>query len=439
LTFLVADNQPFLAMGEAWNTYSHSSSPHPTSAAKAAQTRASLRPPIFNPYDRFTQPEFDAWIGDITGALKRALDHEAQPTVNLPSHHSGTWNTVPDHLGDSFSADGRAQPSAPSEDWDEESPVEDSFAQIASRRAKGKARDPREGPGLGLKDQPIELLSDSEEEEVVDSLEVDAVISDDSDSIVLEGSSGETDYAESEVDEGGEANVGQPGTSTQHIVAFLSTKDSVHNQEVTGHFDAKARRASEEDLQFPRNTETFRNNDCDGNEGFAVLGNIGGTDDGVSYSFIASCLQPNFIRNAVEFHIPSQSVTPFDVELADPWDGPRTYAEDYYSGGDRLIPGLTPNRLTPIFRSPAHTLPGLPTASNTEGRPFPSPSVSSTPPLPKAQDTVDGDDLSGSPQYGATEATFVDQEDVNELASEPYYDHVGVVGMPVLSFACHHF
>jgi hypothetical protein len=289
LTFLVADNQPFLAMGEAWNTHSHPSSPPPTSAAKAAQMRASLRPPIFNPYDRFTQPEFDAWIGDITGALKRALGHEAQPTVNSPSHHSGSWNTVPNHPGGSFSADGRTQPSAPSENWDEESPVEDSFAQIASRRAKGKARDPREGPGLGLKDQPIELLSDSEEEEVVDSLEVDAVISGDSDSIDLDGSSGETDYAESEVDEGGEANVGQPGTSTQHIIAFLSTKDSAHNQEVTGHFNTKARHTREE-VPFPRNTETFRNNDDDGNEGFAVLGNIGGTDDGVSYTFITSCL-----------------------------------------------------------------------------------------------------------------------------------------------------
>src|SRR5712675_1364832 len=117
-------------MGEARSIRFRSVSPNSTPPAKTAQTRVSLRPPIFNPYDRFTQPEFDAWIGDITGALKRALDHEAQPTVNLPSHHSGTWNTVPDHLGDSFSADGRAQPSAPSEDWDEESPVEDSFAQI---------------------------------------------------------------------------------------------------------------------------------------------------------------------------------------------------------------------------------------------------------------------------------------------------------------------
>ena len=274
-----------LAMGDAWNIRSHSASPHSTPTAKAAHPRASLRPPIFNPYDRFTQPEFDAWIGDITSALKRALDHEPEPTVNSPSRPSGIWNTIPDHLGGTPSAEGRAR--SP-EVHDEESAVEDSFAYIASRRAKGKARDPREGPGLGLKGQPIELLSDSEEEEVVESLEAHAVASEDSDSIILEGSSGETDYVESEVDDNGEANDGKPGTSTQHIMTSLTSEVTVHDQEPASHFDAKARRATGEGLPLPRNTEAPLGDDGDRNESFAVIGNTRGTHDGASYRIMTT-------------------------------------------------------------------------------------------------------------------------------------------------------
>lgn len=255
--------QQFLAMGEAWNIRSHSRSPHSSPTAQAAHARASLRPPIFNPYDRFTKPEFDAWIGDITGALKSALSYEAEAEVDSPSRHSSSWNTIPDKIGGSLSADRRAQSPASSEACNDESAFEDSFAQMASRRAKGKARDPREGPGLGLKGLPIELSSDSEEEEVVNSLEVGAVLSEDSDVSSQEGSYSDTDYTESESDEGGEASYGLPGTSTQHIVTLSSSENSGQGQEV------------------------------DRITGFAVLRDRG-TSDGVSYgSFFCHCLQPN--------------------------------------------------------------------------------------------------------------------------------------------------
>src|SRR5712671_6790298 len=213
-------------MGEARSIRFRSVSPNSTPPAKTAQTRVSLRSPIFNPYDRFTQPEFDSWIGDITSALKRALNHDAEPEVDSPSRHRGGWHTVPSEGASSFSAEGWAQSPASSEARDEESTLEDSFARIASRRAKGKARDPREGPGLGLKGQPIELSSDSEEEEAVDSLEAGAVLSEDSDTSVREGSDGETDYAESELDEDGDSSSAWPGTSTQHIVALSSNENA---------------------------------------------------------------------------------------------------------------------------------------------------------------------------------------------------------------------
>ncbi len=48
-----------------------------------------------------------------------------------------------------------------------------------------------------------------------------------------------------------------------------------------------------------------------------------------------------------------EPVTP--VEILDPWVGPKTYAEDFYSGGDLVAPvaaGLTPNNMTPADMSP---------------------------------------------------------------------------------------
>lgn len=269
-------NQPFLAMGEAWNTHSHSPSPHSSPTAQATRARASLRPPIFNPYDRFTQPEFDAWIGDITGALKSALSHDAEAEADSPSLRSSNWNTIPER---------RAQSPALSEGRDDESALEDSFAQIASRRAKGKARDPREGPGLGLQGQPIELSSDTEEEEVFDSLDAGAVVSEDSDVSVREDSGGETDYTESELDEDEDAGSAWPGTSTQHIVALSSNENAGQDQEVTGRSEVEAHRTEYEAVKSPRHTEAIREDEDDGSASFAMLRKRGASD-GASYSSI---------------------------------------------------------------------------------------------------------------------------------------------------------
>lgn len=96
-------------MASPYSTPRYPGAPNPTPRS----TQKGLRPPIHNPYDKFTQPEFDAWIGDITGALKRALGREEAP---LPVQR------------------------APSHPTDEEG-VEDSFAEVKARRlAKGKER-----------------------------------------------------------------------------------------------------------------------------------------------------------------------------------------------------------------------------------------------------------------------------------------------------------
>jgi hypothetical protein len=267
-------------MGEALNSRSQPLRSTPTT--KASPARASLRPPIFNPYDRFTQPEFDAWIGDLTDALRHALRHEPEPEADYPSRPNNSWKTIQDQRGGGLTADRLAKSPTSTEGHDEESTLEDSFAQIASRKAKGKARDPREGPGLGLKDQPIELLSDSEEEEVVDSLGRDAVFLEHSDQSSEESSGGETEYADSELAEGQEESPGQPGTSTQHIVSFVSHEDANSDQEVESS-DAEACDTSEEGgQQSPDRMGTFRKDYKNGDEAFLMQGSREGIEDGVS-------------------------------------------------------------------------------------------------------------------------------------------------------------
>jgi hypothetical protein len=108
--------------------------------------------PILNPYDKFTQPEFDAWIGGITSALRHALDPEdesLQPPPPTPSHPIRSRISPPRlESGEEYA----------------EEDVDDSFAEVIQRRrvAKGKQRDPAEGPGLyhdrGAREAPIESV-----------------------------------------------------------------------------------------------------------------------------------------------------------------------------------------------------------------------------------------------------------------------------------------
>jgi len=119
-------------------------------------TNKPPKPPIHNPYDKFTQPEFDVWIDDITGALRRALGHYTTPT------NSGTFRAI-DRTGAESESDGGEWGLA--NDSSEDESVDDSFGELRATHLKGKARDPREGPGLGGKNQPIEIESDPEGDE----------------------------------------------------------------------------------------------------------------------------------------------------------------------------------------------------------------------------------------------------------------------------------
>jgi hypothetical protein len=133
------------------------STPYIPSGAANKSSKAP-RPPIHNPYDKFTQPEFEAWIGDITSTLRKALGQEPVPLAN------GGSNATGDHLD--YTSEEEADTSE--DDSEESQSIQDSFAEVKARRAKGKGRDPREGPGLGSQHQPIDVELDSDSEEYSD-------------------------------------------------------------------------------------------------------------------------------------------------------------------------------------------------------------------------------------------------------------------------------
>lgn len=147
--------------------------PHPTplSAAQNLSGSKLSRPPIQNPYDKFPQADFDNWINGITGALKQALGQAELEPQPLLKQRSSQW-TSPQV--------GHAKLRYPSAGMheDDEDVGNETFAEIKARRlGKGKARDPREGPGLqnGHRHEPIEIVSSDEEDidEVAQSIRID--------------------------------------------------------------------------------------------------------------------------------------------------------------------------------------------------------------------------------------------------------------------------
>lgn len=96
------------------------SSAYPWAPNSTPRLPTSIRPPIHNPYDKFTQPQFDEWIGDITGALRKALGQEEEETLE-------SQTTQP------------REDAHPVSDIDEDN-IEDSFAEWKAVRAREKGK-----------------------------------------------------------------------------------------------------------------------------------------------------------------------------------------------------------------------------------------------------------------------------------------------------------
>ncbi len=425
---------------------------------------------MVNPYEKFTQAEFDHWISGITGTLRKVLGHEPDEP-DISEHTDTAYPETSDDQEYESEGDG----------------VNDSLADIRARYVtrlnKGKARDPMEGPGLstwgkGDRDAPIEIDldedgspdedalddeevvqhlsffqdSDEEEEEGEESPDewqlpqsslrtrIDLDVSDQeaneeedesassegderpgSDNVIellssdeepREGQkiTSEDEYESSEdedvgrsADEGTE-NVGKveeedvdgfspvPGSahSDGEVVADDDDEKLEESQSTDEEDDIEEEDADEEEGSDVSEEEEFDEPHSDGDRspGREII-TVDSDEEEDQLDDEADATQPpdrdtgtNFIflycyasslTECIAFP-PHFGDTQTRIEIRDPWLGPRTYAEDYYSGGPVLpLPGtvldahhlganddtefLTPGVITPAESNERESLP----------------------------------------------------------------------------------
>ncbi|KAF7321578.1 hypothetical protein MKEN_00678800 [Mycena kentingensis (nom. inval.)] len=149
---------------------------HPTTLTLGTTRSHIPRAPIVNPYEKFTQPQFDAWVGDITGALRDALGFRAKTPPRAKTKRE--WH-VPRR-------DASIEEEQVEQQNDEAAEEEDMVPESANAKDKGKGRDPREGPGLrgakgvGDRETPIEIGDsddEMEQDEELDDEEYDSQFS----------------------------------------------------------------------------------------------------------------------------------------------------------------------------------------------------------------------------------------------------------------------
>ncbi|KAG6857201.1 hypothetical protein H0H87_008267 [Tephrocybe sp. NHM501043] len=336
--------------------------------------------PQHNPYDKFTQPEFDAWIGGITGALKRALGQEDED-VFLPEENFNQRDAL-------YSSDEEVERLVEPDEQSSDEDLEDSF--LHTRRvSKGKARDPREGPGFGKGglNEPIVIGSESEEEENEESEDDD--VSEEWD---------ETSQSEEEVNSESGSNEAESSVHArirhaQSATVLTKQKDEHEDEEEEFEEDIELSGENGEDdydVQQPSSpilVASDEEGDVDENppqiyvlEDEEPVEELSDEDDTTPQYTFDRIGPPRRLAN-LEIRVLSeeeaddveeveeQNIQPLDndtcgkpllafaktalltvlcllhpafpprasetehVEIRDPWSGPKTYAEDYYSGG----------------------------------------------------------------------------------------------------------
>ncbi|KAM5542871.1 hypothetical protein V8D89_003255 [Ganoderma adspersum] len=354
-------------MTTPFSTPRYPGAPNPTPRSTGKLPRA----PIHNPYDKFTQPEFDAWIGDITGALKRALGREDLPPVSAQCVDRPT----------------------PEEDAEEED-LQDSFADVRARRlAKGKERAREEDfedeervshhygdengwgetySGADYSSEAEEEEESSEEEETPDEREPEVIdlLSDDEDA---EGEEQDSDEASPEEAVAGPALVydeeDDEGGYDEEVAEEVMVEDEVAEE------DDVEDDAAEEDVEdvgagFKNRYEDDEDNmDEDPRSSPAAVHEVTeilDSDDEAPLTqeepvaertIPARFRRKSDISAPVDAHVDEDQETggveedeeqaeeqagvlsprildETEVDIEDPWQGPRTYSEDFYAGGD---------------------------------------------------------------------------------------------------------
>ncbi|KZT23557.1 hypothetical protein NEOLEDRAFT_1136341 [Neolentinus lepideus HHB14362 ss-1] len=325
------------------------STPNPTPATSYLKRPINLKPPIHNPYDKFTASEFNAWVSDLKGALRKALGQEDEA-------------------------------SRATEEEEVELELEDSFAEYKTRRsAKGKGRDPREGPGLAAGVNWVSHVADTPSE--------DAATDDEVANLERESEEEEEEEEEEEDDEdrrpvlvtlNGEGSSGQPIELLSEDEDRVSPQPSKHHADDDDLYEwSDQEERSTPDIADPWNgprtyAEDFYAGDDsrgasalapeeDEEGGLVLTPDIGAEDEIIDVDADEDDERQDFypayvwLSSKDDGEQDGEEDTEFTrdgtPQIADPWEGPRMYMEDFYAGGDRIDRGALsdPSNLTPRY------------------------------------------------------------------------------------------
>ena len=340
-------------MTSPYATPRYPGAPFPTPTSQGT-SRKVPRAPIVNPFEQFPESEFQSWIGDITGAIKTALGRD----------------------------DPGARTARPLERVErEEESVEDSFADIMARRAaKGKAR----AVEVGDEEQPIVIESDEEAEESEEVLRT--IVAEDDDEELVPEERGEAPEAEEEVqipvhdnaNEGAEEEESSDQSGSEDEEEDAEDEEEApapvaHSPEVIDLLsdDEDEDEAPAQQTQHEENAEDEEGSEAGSEEAYAAAvakleqrlyapyedeedeldeDEDDGEDEDEEAGAVAEQPAPavpetlttsymGFAEEDAEQDasgVVGQDQPEREVDIADPWEGPNTFAEDYYSGGDFL-------------------------------------------------------------------------------------------------------
>ena len=302
------------------------SSTYPRVPNSTPQLPSSIRPPIHNPYDKFTQPQFDEWIGGITGALRKALGQEEEaPASQVTKPREGGAHPVADINDDS---------------------VEDSFAEWRAVRTKEKGKmratereqDSEYGGSQesygdsGAQDHPagstpsdaIELLSDEDDAQDEETNHPGIYDNESYDGGLVENSSSAGCGSEPQ----------RPVAASSQLTSPSKLHDFFTN--AAGQ-EGSLRPDSPLVLSFSPNFSAIEISDGETEEHDQA-------DDFPDAENV-------FFGWAQEEEV--QQIP----DIRDPWQLPKTYAEDLYTGGPIREPDrarLSPSHLTPVSEDANH-------------------------------------------------------------------------------------
>ncbi|KAL1668975.1 hypothetical protein GGF50DRAFT_45187 [Schizophyllum commune] len=262
------------------------------------------RAPIVNPYEKFSQPEFDNWIGDLTGTIRSALGFEYKP--------ERPQSRLPDSLFEDEPAASQFEARLATEVADQLSDSESEDAEELvpkSSKAKGKERDPRERPTQGSWNNYADVTDSDDDQASASSRsgseEATEESQDSSQDVFRDDEEYDTETYEKEW-------LQRASSSKAHAYTRSSSRESAEIEYV-----------SQED-------------DEEGDEADAatVVRSLSQVEDDDEQPLEDDTSFPPPRASSVPS---ARLAAPRPPDIVDPWEGAEAYAEDYYKGGDRAI------------------------------------------------------------------------------------------------------